>query len=414
MLDALDENPQAITDYDSFIKDLESLIEPFRIVVSTCRTQFFPDEEHELKQSKLKSYGAKKGFYCYTRHYISPFSDKDVEKYLRKRYGLKFKKRKAARRIVDQCASFTHRPLLLSYIDDLLTEKTNYDTPLCVYEVLIDKWLDRETSRLDDPVDKKAKLNKFLQTAAIRMYSNFMRTGYSVDSNEVDAIINDLGLTKSDYQFKERSLLNRDALGMWKFSHKSFLEFFLAKEKFENEKFELDFAGLSDAENLYRNYCDRELKRHIDLGKTELKKSIEFITEPDTLRIMHGSGFALRYLEPFDNITTLELEARDLVDVENAISGTKIQYVKLLNYEDKYNINGILRYEQVKYVAINGKDSCSKSFIKEARKRGVALLVNGDLYNYDSLKEKDAPIDFKSAHRSNSPFSDFGVLLKLD
>ena len=418
LLDALDENPQAISDYESFIKDLETLIEPFRMVVVTCRTQFFPDEEHELKESKLKSYGAKKGFYAYTRHYISPFSDENVKKYLRKRYGLKFRKRKAARRIINQCVSFTHRPLLLSYVDDLLKEKTNYDTTLRVYEVLIDKWLDRETSRQNDPEEAKTKLNKFLQAAAVRMNENFSRSGYCIENAEVDEIISGLGLNMMDYQFKGRSLLNRDAQGLWKFSHKSFLEFFLAKERFENESFALDFTGLSDAKNLYMEYCKRELNRHIELGKTSLEKSVEFMPDPDTLRLLHGSDFALRFIEPFDNISILELDARDLSKFENNIPETKVNFVKVLNYEDKYNINCLFRYEQLKYISIIGKDknkdTCSKSFVKEARKRNIALLVNGDLVTYDSENDKDAPIDFRLAYFSTYQGTNFGVLFNFE
>lgn len=413
LLDALDENPQAIADYKSFINELETLIEPFRIVVITCRTQFFPDEEHELKESKLKNYGKSKGFCAYTRHYISPFSDKDVENFLRKRYGLNYRKRKKANAIVKQCASFTHRPLLLSYVDDLLTEKTKYDSSLQVYEVLIDKWLDRETSRQSNPVDIKAKLNKCLQTAAVRMYENFPQSGYYVDKEEVNGIISDMGLPGFDYQFKGRSLLNRDAQGLWKFSHKSFLEYFLAKERFENNEFNLDFTALNDAKNLFKEMCSRELSRHERIGDIQLVKSVEFITEPDTLRLLHGSSFELRYIEPFENISILEIEARDLDAVENGIADSRVNYVKLLKYDEKCNINGILRYERVKYITISG-NNCSKSFIKEAKKRGVALLVNGELINYEDEHEKDAPIDFKSASFSRSQVAIFGVFLNHD
>ena len=128
LLDSLDENPRAISDYKTFIESLEEQIEQFRIVVVTSRTQFFPDEEHELKESKILNNGNKKGFYAYTRHYISPFTDDEVEKYLRKRYGLNIRKRRSAKRIVNQCTSFAHRPLLLSYIDDLLSDKRKYET----------------------------------------------------------------------------------------------------------------------------------------------------------------------------------------------------------------------------------------------------------------------------------------------
>jgi len=411
LLDALDENPRAISEYDKFIASLEEKIEPFRIVVVTSRTQFFPDEEHELKQSKILNNSKAKGFYAYTRHYVSPFSDNEVEDYLRKRYGLNFRKRRAAKRIVNQCTSFTHRPLLLSYIDDLLSDKRKYETTLDVYEALIEKWLERDTSRTDDPQKTKENLMILLQKAAVKMYENFPIAGYYLDKTAIGELLSDLGLPSLDSIFKGRSLLNRDALGSWKFSHKSFLEFFLAKECFENESFIMDFAGLDVSLALFQDYCKRELDKHLALGKTLLVRSHSMASVFDSLIVDTGSSFNIRYIEPFDSIVTLEIDAKMIDRVEANISRTKLYYVKVNNYLSRISLNGILKYPQIKYITVIGQD-CSRSFIKEAKRQGVTVLNNGVLYNFDNNKDSisDAPMDIQSVYYMNIRTVDFGTL----
>ena len=397
LLDALDENSKAVSEYDAFISSLEEAIELFRIVVVTCRTQFFPDEEHELQQSKIQSNGRAKGFYAYTRHYISPFSDAEVEKYLRRRYGLRFRKRKAARRIVEQCTSFTHRPLLLSYIDTLLSDKRNYETTLDVYETLIEKWIERDTSRVERPKETRELLLKLLQESAVRMYMNFPHAGYYLEKEEIDMLLAEAGQKSLDELFRGRSLLNRDAIGVWKFSHKSFLEFFLAKEYYENENFTLDFIGLDVALLLFQCYCRRELDKHLQTRKIKLLRSHEMAPEFDVLVVEPGSSFNLRYIEPFDKIRILEIDAKLLERIERCVSRTKVYYIRIMNYHSRYNINWLFKYPQIRYVTVMGQ-YCSKSFIKESKKHGVVVLNNGDLFNYNNKSEdKDVPLDIKAA-----------------
>jgi len=412
LLDALDENPAAVSCYDDFIKELEDAIEPFRVVVITCRTQFFPDEEHELQQSKILSNSRRKGFYAYTRHYISPFSDQEVEKYLRKRYKLNFRKRKAAKQIVSQCTSFTHRPLLLSYIDTLLTDKKKYNTTLDLYEALINKWLERDTSRIEQPNETQEKLMSFLQVSAVKMYVNFPNSGYFISEDEINSLISGLNLDPLNKFFKGRSLLNRDALGSWKFSHKSFLEFFLAKEYFEKDGFKLDFNGLDVAWTLFRDYCKRELDKNISSNKVELVKSHDLSPTYDVLKVKSGSKFKLRYIEPFNEIRVLEIDARMYTKVEPFISRTKIYYVKVYGYRATTGFNSVFKDSQIEYVSING-DDCSKNFIKEAKTHGVSILNNGVLLNYyDDIDKSDAPLDFKSAYYMHVQPFDFGIFIE--
>lgn len=403
LLDALDENPKAVAEYESFIASLEQSIQSFRIVVITCRTQFFPDEEHELKQSKIRNNSRSKGFYGYTRHYISPFSDKEVEIYLRKRYGLNFKKRRLAKKIVNQCTSFAHRPLLLSYIDVLLSDKRKYGTVLDVYEALIEKWLERDTSRNEHPNETRNQLMSLLQRAAIEMYNNFPVAGFYLDSETISSLSAELEITSPGNILRGRSLLNRDARGDWKFAHKSFLEFFLAKECFENESFKLDFNGLDVALSLFQDYCRRELDKNLVAGNIKLVKSHNLSPTLDSLAVSAGASFNLRFLEPFDDIKTLEIESRKLEQVESSIPRTNIQYIKIGNYQQRYNLNCILKYHQIRYVSVFGQE-CSKSFIKEAVRQGVVVLSNGVLYGGDIIEgTTDAPMDIKSAYYVSRP-----------
>lgn len=400
LLDALDENPQAVANYDMFISTLEKAIAPFRIVVLTCRTQFFPDEEHEPKQSKLKNNGKSKGFYGYTRHYISPFTDNDVDKYLRKKYRFNFRKRQAANKIVRQCVSFTHRPLLLTYIDSLIDTKKDYDTVLDVYETLINQWLERDTNRQDNQIELKTKLMTLSQIAAIRMYDNFTAKGYCLDENEINILLAEQGMNNIDYLVKGRSLLNRDALGVWKFAHKSFLEFFLAKEYYDNDSFNLDFTGLDDAYMLFKDFCKRNLNNCIKQKKTAIFKSFILLPDDDTIKLENGSRFKIRYLEPFEKIVNLEVDVKMLNEVLKYIHRTRITYIKILNYNVSYSLYAILECPQIKYISITG-GTCSKTFVKDARKKDVSILNNGSLLHYVPLCDSDVPIDFLSAERTS-------------
>lgn len=403
LLDALDENPKAVADYDSFISSLEQLIQSFRIVVITCRTQFFPDEEHELKQSKIRNSSRAKGFYAYTRHYISPFSDKEVEKYLRRRYGLNILKRRKAKKIVNQCTSFAHRPLLLSYIDVLLSDKRKYETALDVYEALIEKWLERDTSRSEHPKETQKQLMALLQKAAVKMYENFPTAGYYLDSDTVSDLSKELMIIAQGDILRGRSLLNRDALGAWKFAHKSFLEFFLAKEYFENEEFELDFSGLDVSITLFQDFCKRELDQGLINGSIELEKSHDFAPTFDSLVVCPGSSFNLRYMEPFDDIRTIIIDSKVLNQIELNISKTKINYIVVRNYQPRYNLNVILRHQQIRFVSVFGHE-CSRSFLKEATRQGIVVLSNGQLYGAEDLdSEKEVPMDIRSAYYVRQP-----------
>ena len=404
LLDALDENPQAVLNYDLFISNLENLIQDFYIVVITCRTQFFSDEENELKESKLRCNGKQKGFYSYTRHYISPFTDEEVEKYLRRRYRFNIRKRKKAHKIINQCTSFAHRPLLLSYIDSLIENERTYDKTIDIYEHLIEKWLERDISHQDNTEGIIHKFKVLLQVAAVKMYNNFndCGIGYCLTRENVSQLLSEYNLNDYESLFKGRSLLNRDSLGQWKFAHKSFLEYFLAKEYYENDLFELDFNGLDIAHILFKDLCQRRFDNILEANDARLTTSNPLSGVKDVLEINYGKEYCLRYIEPFTYINTIEIDTSSMQAVSKQIKKTNIQYVKIYNYSKLDSLNWILKYPQIKFVLVMG-DNCSNGFLKESKKSGVAVLNNEVIYNLDDIKEPNVPYDFKTAYYVNDP-----------
>lgn len=108
LLDALDEDPgivsqdPMVTPAEAFQKRVDEIIEAtrnFADVVMTCRTQYFPDQEKDLVELKIRR-PDEKGFYKLNKVYISPFTMAEVNQYLRKKYGyLPFLNRQKKKRL---------------------------------------------------------------------------------------------------------------------------------------------------------------------------------------------------------------------------------------------------------------------------------------------------------------------------
>jgi hypothetical protein len=237
ILDALDENNEAINDYSEFYKKLLGQITPFRIVIITCRTQFF--EKYEEEPSIVPVHDpCNKKVRKFKKYYISPFQKGEINRYLLKKYFYKPTVRIKAKKIVDKCTNLMARPLLLSHIDDLL--KSNISDKkysiIEIYDILIEKWLQREADfAKENELDVnayKTRLLKFSEEMALCMAKPVYTKA------ETDEIIRQ---HNADDFFKEknlkgRSLLNRNSKNDYKFAHKSFMEYLVAKNRFEKDE----------------------------------------------------------------------------------------------------------------------------------------------------------------------------------
>ena len=239
ILDALDENVDANYDYQAFFNNLLSVTSNFKIVIITCRTQFFFDSKNEpVKDDETDVNNPSKEQIPIEHIFISPFNKEETEKYLENKFGSASDDFKKANTIINQTNDLMSRPLLLSYIDDLIgLENNTYYISSELYMCLIESWLKREcnnqTKREKSLTTKD--LFDFSKKIALHLYNIYQKEGRSyLSHDEFNQFIRHEKYDVDPKKFTQRSLLNRKDDGTIKFSHKSFWEFFLAINSIEN------------------------------------------------------------------------------------------------------------------------------------------------------------------------------------
>ncbi len=269
LLDGLDEDPYIlskdpkISDDEAFVARLNKIASNttrFCDVVITCRTQYFPQQELQDYELNIRKPGG--GFYKLNKYYLFPFSDREVGKYLNKKYGrLKFwnrQKKEKAKTLVKNSHKLMSRPMLLSYLDDLVLEEKNYRFSHQIYETLIEKWLVRESEKWKKSEAREQFRNSLRQLAretALQIYQNWLSEGAMyLSKDDALRIAQKHKIELNPDEVKGKSLLTCDPLLNWKFAHKSILEYFLAKECAANPQFvsSFKFAGMDMAEHFYK------------------------------------------------------------------------------------------------------------------------------------------------------------------
>lgn len=276
LLDALDEDlgiistDPNISDANAFQNRIDEIIEitkNFREVLITCRTQYFPGQEEDPYELKIKR-PDEKGFYILNKLYISPFNEKEVKKYLNKKFGvipfIHRKKKKRAFKIVSKSKNLVMRPMLLSYINYLIEDEVTNATTYNIYDTLVTKWIHREAEKRKGLTDRGTfitNLRKLSIKTAIVIYYNWRNEGRMHISKEESLMIaREFEIELKPEEITGQSLLTCDGIGNWKFAHKSILEFFLANEVSENPNFlkEMHFKGMDMVRKFYE-----ELNPHL-------------------------------------------------------------------------------------------------------------------------------------------------------
>jgi hypothetical protein len=261
LLDAFDEDIKAVSDYKNRMIEILENVKDFRKIIFTCRTQFFPTKEEEPSDTNDITFGENIKHSIH-KLYLSTFDNHDIIKYLIKKYGLNIYNLIRAYRLVRKSPSLMFRPMLLSFIDDLIKQKLYYNFTFEMYSELINNWVKRESSKpaiiKNYGSDKYANsLINFSETLAKDLYiKREERDGYFITLDELKKIkygerIDANSLTIEDQT--GRSLLNRNSIGQYKFAHKSILEYFLALELFTKPEFLItfDFHGMDATQTFY-------------------------------------------------------------------------------------------------------------------------------------------------------------------
>lgn len=387
ILDALDENADASNDLFCFLQTMERLIQDFRFVILTSRTQFFPTEEDEPEMTSILNFGKEKGYHKYYKMYISPFSYDDVQTYLRKKYR-KRRQRKKAEKIVAQCSSLATRPLLLSHLDDLLSDNRAYDTLSSIYKTLIDVWIKREVrfNKGGDDPELYQRLSDFSLDFALELFNNRDQSTNMRMSREI--YLDFINRKKYiDYNFSGRSLINRDAFGTMKFSHKTFYEYFLAKAKIQNPNLEIPTKGYELAWEFYREMV-REIVAHQSIFTLDEK---EFSLLVKSKRV---DNFDFRLLNDIYEIKRIGFMSELLDNDANFpiwLSKTKVEQIDLIGYLNE-PMNILLKMQNLKTITIHKQSSINtknyRTCIQKFKDKGIDIDIHTTNRAVDLYLEK--------------------------
>ncbi len=226
-LDAFDEDTKAITNHGARIREMMEKCREFSRVLITCRTQFFPKEEEVPGKTGIAKFGDRSagdaGEYVFRKLYIQPLSDRQVDQYLRKRYRFwSWENRQKAKELVGRVPNLKFRPMLLSYIPEILKKNVQINSDYELYEVLVASWIEREKRFIPD----SEALERFSKKLAWDLHRNREKRGAErIPHEELLALKGAWELPLERWQMRNRSLLNRDAEGNYKFAHRSIMEF---------------------------------------------------------------------------------------------------------------------------------------------------------------------------------------------
>ena len=276
-LDALDEDRQAIQDHRQRLGALVSLAQGFRTVIITCRTQFFPKEEEIPTETGILRAGPvalnEAGVYYFHKLYLAPFTDAQVEKYLERRFQIwRHRERRAARAIVDKIPDLVARPMLLAHVPDLVNVKNRIDYSYQIYEEMVARWLEREKAFVQD----SGALRDFSERLAVDLVVNrSSRQMERIPEAELKPLADEYGIHLEAWQLRGRSLLNRDAVGNYKFAHRSIMEYlfvrgFLSKDAPQRREPWTDLSKAFLREMILSNSADFARLHGADLSGVDL------------------------------------------------------------------------------------------------------------------------------------------------
>lgn len=374
-LDAFDEDTKAVEDHRQRLYDLMQSCREFKRVLLTCRTQFFPSDEEiptETGIARIGPYkGGRKGVYEFWKLYLSPLNDNQVEEYIRKRYSFwRRRERRAIRRIVAKIPLLSVRPMLLAYIPDIVKSEKEIRYTYDLYSAMVDAWLDREEGKLGV---EKEPLRKFSEKMAVNIYTKRETRGMErIPREEVIQLAREWQIDMASWKLTGRSLLNRDAVGNCKFSHRSVMEYLVVKRY---------ASGDPDCQNI----------RWSDQMQKFLWEMMQYFFEKE-------QSFPVNILEA--DLSLFQLKLRSKPAQELSTDDVKAMLEKFDYYDRDWNKRGkgIKHYYQV-YTSKNDsvvadfktgliwqRSGSEESLIYADAKRYVADLNTGKYAGYDDWR----------------------------
>ena len=236
LLDGFDEAYEVGLSFSEHLIHIEDYTKDFYRVIITSRKHYFDSISDEPDPVHINR-AASSSIVRYHRYEIECFNDEDAKKYLIKKYKYNITKRIRAQQVIDGIPNMMARPMLLTFIDDLIDHKLNYNSSYDIYTCMINKWIQREVrfiyssllshkvrNQLQDPSDIHKSYWNFADDISIVMYKD---RKYCISASMLRQCAEqcniDLRLSK-----RGRSLLTRINDYEFSFFHRTILEYFIS------------------------------------------------------------------------------------------------------------------------------------------------------------------------------------------
>lgn len=273
--DAFDEDTSGFGRGRQRLSDLLELASDFKAVIITCRSQYFLADDAIPRETPLpvlvpRQIGQGPTF-SLIRSYISPFSHKEIEKYISRHFPIlyfwRLKARRQAEELVRSVPDLAHRPMLLERLPELARAPTKSTELYELYDLLVEGWLLRESRWVE-----LSHLRHISLELALMMYGQFESRNGRITPDEVVRLANQLfGESPNWRHLTSRSLLNRDSKGNFKFAHKSILEFLVVKAAVEGDDRPLETTWTPFMKELFISWG------HSDTGKGNWRRAREIL-----------------------------------------------------------------------------------------------------------------------------------------
>jgi len=396
LLDAFDEDREAAADWLNRLTYITDKVQEFRKIVITCRTQFFTSLQEEPVEM--------------IKFYVAPFTNDEINLYLKRKFRLfkvfpNLRKIRKAKEVLNKAKDLKVRPMIVSYIQDLIDTNTNFKYSFQVYEELIFKWISRETERISDKSKREEfrnDLHDFSRHISRYIFEKWDRgeIGLNISIDEIKILANKYSIKLDEIEMTSKSLLNRNSDGIFKFSHKSIFEFYLAREYLLNDNFKVRFlqldekvfdqarvfiSELSESELVYKFIDEHKIK-----FQTKLFTKPFGISEKKQQEYLHGHLKTLFVNE--QQLISLIEEMEDPTFLQG-LNNLFIRCLAIYSDSDKYDVYKLSKIWTLRRVVIFN---------------GVKRLRKGNLINIDTALP-ECHISGYDVFRNNHEVRDFGL-----
>ncbi|MGA1794941.1 MAG: SUMF1/EgtB/PvdO family nonheme iron enzyme [bacterium] len=218
LLDGLDEDAEMMQEPVRRLFAITEATKRFRGVVLTC------DMHHFKRIEKI----AADTMSTFSPLYLSPLSDQQIRLLLRTRLPFWQKgRRRRAESIVRRFPRAMACPLALSNIRSLTDPGVNLKRPSQIYASILNTWMEEEQKSLG----QKGNLRSFAGALAVKVFTDpAARIHGRIPSNEVEPLAKRFGIDPATWRLSDRSLIQRDVQGDYRFAYRFFLDFLFARQ----------------------------------------------------------------------------------------------------------------------------------------------------------------------------------------